>query len=182
LRWKKLHELFVWDERQIFSFLEGAKMAGTHSDEEWGRILAAHRSPPGPPPVRVSLGDSAIALQPTESAGQLELGAIALRMSDWRISNARDVIDPGLPFRLRPALGVEAFTKLNSWRRRIYEAPMLLRRDDQRYVGGWDGFRAALSADPDRIYSVGELSRIGEMAIAATLTVKEANDFWMARR
>jgi hypothetical protein len=157
-------------------------MGGTHSDEEWDRIFAAHRSPPGPPPVRVRLDESAIALQPTESAGQLELGAIASGRSDWRISNARDAIDPRLPFRLWPALGRDAFTKPNSWRHRTYEVPMLLRRDDQPYVRGWDGFHAALSVDPDRSYSVAELSKIGEKAIAATLTGKEANDFWMARR
>jgi hypothetical protein len=182
LKWKKLHEFLVWDERQIFRFLEGTKLRGPHSDEEWDRIFAAHRLPPGPPPVRVRLGDSAIALQPTESAGQLELGAIALGLSDWRVSNARDLFDPRLPFRLLPALGGDAFTKPNSWRRRIYEVPILLRRDDQRYPAGWDGFRAALSADPDRTYSVGDLSKIGEKAIAATLTGMELHDFWMARR
>ena len=182
MKWRKLHEFFHWDERQIFRSLEGLKLGGMHSDEEWARIFAAHRLPPDPPLVRVQLGDSAIALQPTESAGQLELGAIASGLSDWQISNARDVIDPQLPFRLWPVLGREAFTKLNSWRHRLYDVPMILGREDQRYVAGWDGFHAALSADPDRSYSVAELSKIGEKAIAATLTDKEAHDFWMARR
>lgn len=182
MKLRKFHELLRWDERQIFMSLQGVKMRGTHSDEEWAAILADVQSPPKPPAVRVQLGNTTIAVDPVGGATQLELGVIAYGLGDWRISNARDVIDTRLPFRLRPVLGWDAFTTANSWRRRIYERPLLLGREDQRYAAGWDGFHAALSVDAGRIYSVAELSKIGEEAIAATLSGKEAQDFWMARR
>jgi hypothetical protein len=182
VRFRAFHELFRWDERQIFISLEGLKMRGNHPDEAWGPILASLKPHPVAPPVWVRLSDSAIALQPAKSADQLELGAIVFGLPDWRISNQRDVIDPTLPFRLRPVLGRDAFTKANSWRRRVYEVPLIIRRDDQRYVAGWDGFHAALAEDPDRRYEVGELRSLGEKAVGATLAGKEAQDFWLARR
>jgi hypothetical protein len=182
LKWRKIHELTPWDERGIFRSREAEKMRGNHSGEEWQRIFADHRLPPPAPAVTVSLTAEAIELFPDTAAGQLELGAISAGLVHWVISNARDVYDPLLPFRLFPLIGGDAFTKPNSWRRRRYAIPLALNRRDQRYQLGWDRLHSSLAADLSRTYSVGEIARLGDRAIVATLSGQEAHDFMMANR
>jgi hypothetical protein len=182
VKWRKIHELSPWDERGIFRLREGEKMRGNHSGEEWQRILADHRLPPPAPAVRVSITAEAIELFPDVAVGQLELGAIAAGLAHWVISNARDVYDPLLPFRLFSLIGRDAFTKPNSWRRRLYAVPVVLRGSDQVYQLGWEGLCTALAADLSRAYSVAEIARLGDRAILATLSGPEAHDFRIANR
>lgn len=182
MKWRKLHELWAWDERRIFRARQAARMGTGHAPEEWRRVLAAQASPPGAPPMRVRVSDETIELHPLGRAGQLELGAIAEALGDWRISNARDITDPSLPFRLLPMLGADAFTRRNSWRRRTYRVPMILRAQGQPHPRAWAGLRDALGADLERTYSASEVDAIGARAIGLTLAGEEASRYWMGRR
>lgn len=157
-------------------------MRGQHSPDEWQRIFADRRSLPGPPSIHVTLSSDSILLHPTGPAGQLALGAIAEGLQLFQVTNARDSFDPRLPFRLYPLIGWGAFTKSNSWWRRVWQAPLAIARDQQHYKEGWDVWRATLADEVDRTYSVAELASIAQSAIGGTLTGQAANDFWRAMR
>ncbi len=182
MKWRKFHELSHWDERLIARLDQGAKMRGHHSPEEWQRIFANHKSLPAAPPINVTLSDDTVYLHPLEQVGQLELGAIAEGLQLFHVTNGRNSFDPRLPFRLYPLIGWDAFTKGNSWCRRVWRAVMEVAREGQRYQDGWGVWRATLAQEPGRSYSVGELASIAQSAIGGTLSGQEAKDFWRAMR
>ncbi len=183
---RKLHELIPWDERQIFRMQQGRAMRGKHSSDEWRSILANHRAAPPAPAVTIALTDDRILIDSLGEAGQLELGAIASGLTHLKVTNPIDRFDPLLPFRLYPLIGTDAFTRRNSWRRRVWRRPMEIARAGQSYPLGWDGLRATLAESLDqgrgRSYQVAEIARIAQAAIGATLEGQAAQDFWRANR
>lgn len=179
---RKFHELTPWDERQIFRLQEGRKMRGNHSPEQWQDIFARHRPAPAAPDVTVEVTQDAVLLHPSHASGQLERGAVAAGIGQFRVTNARDHFDPRLPFRLYPLIGMDAFTKANSWRHRYWRVPMEVAREGQRYGNGWDIWRQKIAEGGARHYTVAELANMAISAVGATLTGQDASDFWRANR
>lgn len=182
MRFRKLHELTPWTERTIQRLREGRKLQGNHSSEDWQRLFKQFQRAPDPPLFRVALSPDSIVLDPAGPAGQLELGVAVARLSNLRISNAKDSFDPRLPFRLMSLIGADAFTRAHSWWRRTYPQRLVIARADQRYPEGWDELCRLLAEDPDRDYSVRELADLSRRAIGVTLDPAEAARFWAANR
>jgi hypothetical protein len=182
MKWRALHELTPWDERTIFRLREGRKMGGTHAEQDWSRILSEFRSPPPPPTVTIEIGADALLLHPVGPATQLELGAIAASLPNLRVTNARDTFDPRLPFELWPLIGSDAFTKSNSWRRRLWQVPLEFARDGQPYPRGFEGLCASLAEEAEQPWQVGDIGTRARDAIAATLAGDEATEFWRTNR
>jgi len=121
-------------------------------------------------------------VHPDGPDGQLELGAIAAGIGHFRITNSRDGFDLRLPFRLYPLIGKDAFTKSNSWRRRVWQAPLEIAREGQRRQDAWDIWYDELSKRSVRSYAVSELNAIATSAVTSTMTFTERMEFMRANR
>jgi hypothetical protein len=119
-----------------------------------------------------------------DEVGQLELSAIAAEFG-LRITNARKIFDPFMPFRLTPLLGLKVWWRSNSWWKLIWVSPVEIARAGQSQPDSWDVVQEALSEEPTRTYRVSEIKELAKhlaetkaKAHASTLNLAEQMEFW----
>lgn len=175
-----IHAQWPWSDYRLAQVQNGQRIKNSPKDRsnwEASRVT---------PAFSVAVHEDSVELHVDRGAEpeQIGLGAVAAAVERfWKIDNARTIISFGQAKMLTQLLGWRSALYRNSWKKRIYSNPLLIKRSTQRYQAGFDSLCRLLgvggSAHP---LTSSDFYGMSIRAIGPTLEPAEARRFYEATR